>query len=103
MTSAVFVSETACEDKNLNVGVSVGLRASGRSLRSPMLHFFGDMPGASSSVLTLMGTLRRTVRRRSRAGQAGAIKTHVEFGNQRAGKQQQYFGHAAGLIFSRCR
>jgi opacity protein-like surface antigen len=75
-----------CEDKNLNVGVSVG--SLGNVLGSELefayaRDFFGDIPGASSSVLTLMGNLMLAppfgvVRPYALIG-LGLIKTHVEF------------------------
>src|SRR5688572_5563106 len=51
---------TACEDKNLNVAVSVGSLGSvlGSELEFAYARdFFGDISGASSSVLTLMGNV----------------------------------------------
>jgi opacity protein-like surface antigen len=52
------ISFSACEDHNLNWGVSVG--SLGSILASELelayaKNFFGDIPGVSSSVLTLMG------------------------------------------------
>jgi len=49
---------TNCEDRNLNWGVSVGSLGSvlGSELELAYAkNFFGDIPGVSSSVLTLMG------------------------------------------------
>ena len=77
---------TACEDKNLNVGVSVGSLGSvvGTELEFAYAKdFFGDMPGASSSVLTLMGNVMvaprfGVVQPYGLIG-LGLIKTNVEF------------------------
>lgn len=77
---------TGCEDKNLNVGVSVGGLGSvlGTELEFAYAKdFFGDIPGVSSSVLTLMGNVMLA----PRFGPAqpygliglGLIKTNVEF------------------------
>ena len=77
---------TACEDKNLNMGVSVG--SLGDVLGSELefayaRDFFGEIPGASSSVLTLMGNLMLAPRFGVAQPYAliglGLIKTHVEF------------------------
>ena len=49
---------TDCEDKNLNWGVGIGALGAifGTELEFAYIpDFFGDIPGASSSVLTLMG------------------------------------------------
>ena len=51
---------TGCEDKKLNIGVSAGTLGSvlGAELEFAYAKdFFGDIPGVSSSVLTLMGNL----------------------------------------------
>jgi opacity protein-like surface antigen len=77
---------TNCEDRNLNLGVSVGNL--GNVLGSEIefayaKNFFGEIPGVSSSVLTLMGNLMIA----PRFGPAqpyfliglGLMKTHVEF------------------------
>lgn len=77
---------TACEDKNLNVGVSVG--SLGNVLGSELefayaRDFFGDIPGVSSSVLTLMGNVMLAPQFGVAQPYAliglGLIKTHVEF------------------------
>ena len=75
-----------CEDKNLNIGVSVG--SLGNVIGSELefayaREFFGDIPAASSSVLTLMGNLMLAPRFGIAQPYAliglGLIKTHVEF------------------------
>lgn len=77
---------TACEEKNLNVGVSVGSLGNVIGTEFEFAYardFFGDIPNASSSVLTLMGNVMLV----PRFGVAqpyglvglGLIKTHVEF------------------------
>jgi opacity protein-like surface antigen len=51
---------TGCEDKNLNLGVALGSFGTvfGAELELGYAKdFFGDLPGVSSSVLTLMGNL----------------------------------------------
>ena len=77
---------TACEDKNLNIGVSVG--SLGDVLGSELefayaRDFFGDIPGVSSSVLTLMGNVMLAPQFGVAQPYAliglGLIKTHVEF------------------------
>jgi opacity protein-like surface antigen len=77
---------SGCEDKNLNVGVSFG------SLGNPLIgfeeeigyarNFFGDAPGVSSNVLTVMSNLLlapnlKVVRPYALAG-LGLMKTRVE-------------------------
>jgi opacity protein-like surface antigen len=77
---------TGCEDKKLNLGVSVGNLGSvvGAELEFAYAkNFFGDIPGVSSSVLTLMGNVMLSprfgiVQPYGLAG-LGLIKTHVEF------------------------
>jgi opacity protein-like surface antigen len=77
---------TGCEDKKLNLGVSVGSLGSvvGAELEFAYAkNFFGDIPGVSSSVLTLMGNVMLSprfgiVQPYGLAG-LGLIKTHVEF------------------------
>ena len=77
---------TGCEEKNLNVGVAVGSlgNVTGTELEFAYArNFFGDIPNASSSVLTLMGNVMVG----PRLGPAqpygliglGFIKTHVDF------------------------
>jgi opacity protein-like surface antigen len=77
---------TGCEDKNLNMGVAVG--SLGNVLGSELefayaRDFFGDIPSASSSVLTLMGNVMLAPRFGVAQPYAliglGLIKTHVEF------------------------
>lgn len=77
---------TGCKDKKLNLGVSVGNLGSvvGAELEFAYAkNFFGDIPGVSSSVLTLMGNVMLSprfgiVQPYGLAG-LGLIKTHVEF------------------------
>jgi len=76
---------TACEDKNLNVGVSVGSLGSvaGSELEVAYARdFFGEIPGVSSSVLTVMGNLMLApqfgVAQPYGLFGLGLIKTHVE-------------------------
>ena len=77
---------TACEEKNLNVGVSVGSlgTVTGTELEFAYARdFFGEIPNTSSSVLTLMANVMLG----PRFGPAqpygliglGLIKTHVKF------------------------
>src|SRR4026209_1309897 len=77
---------TNCKDKNLNWGVSVGSLGSilGSELEFAYAkNFFGDIPGVSSSVLTLMGN--GMVAPRFGPVQPywliglGLMKTHVDF------------------------
>jgi opacity protein-like surface antigen len=76
---------TGCEDKNLNLGIAVGSLGSvvGTELEFGYAQdFFGDTPGVSSSVLTLMGNFMLAprfgpVQPYGVAG-VGLIKTHVE-------------------------
>jgi len=77
---------TACEDRNLNIGVSVG--SLGAVLGSELefayaRDFFGEIPGASSSVLTLMGNIMLAPRFGVAQPYAlvglGLIKSRVEF------------------------
>ena len=76
---------TACEDKNLNVSVSVGSLGSvvGSELEVAYARdFFGDIPGVSSSVLTVMGNLMLAPQFGVAQPYAliglGLVKTHVE-------------------------
>ncbi len=51
---------SGCEDKNLNLGVSLGTLGRVMGFELDIAHasdFFGETPGVSSSVLTLMGNL----------------------------------------------
>jgi len=77
---------TNCEDRNLNWGVSVGSLGSilGSELELAYAkNFFGDIPGVSSSVLTLMGN--GMIAPRFGPVQPywliglGLMKTHVDF------------------------
>jgi len=77
---------TGCEDKKLNVGVSAGTLGSvlGAELEFAYAKdFFGNIPGVSSSVLTLMGNVMLSprfgiVQPYGLIG-LGLIKSHVEF------------------------
>lgn len=77
---------TNCEDKKLNVGVSLGTMGSILGFEEELAYakdFFGTAPGLSSSVLTLMSNAMiipriGPVRPYALAG-LGLIKTHVEF------------------------
>src|SRR5688572_11812234 len=76
-----------CENKNLNVGLAVGSLGSivGTELEFGYSRdFFGETPGVSSSVLTLMGNLLLAPRfgpvQPYVAAGIGLIKTNVEFG-----------------------
>ena len=76
---------SGCEDKNLNLGVAIGSLGSviGTELEFGYAKdFFGETPGVSSSVLTLMGNLMLAprfgpVQPYALAG-VGLIKTNVE-------------------------
>ena len=75
---------TGCEDKNLNLGVAVGSLGNviGTELEFAYARdFFGETPGVSSSVLTLMGNVMLAprfgpVQPYGLVG-VGLIKTHV--------------------------
>ena len=77
---------TGCDDKNLNIGVSVGSLGAVFGTELEFAHardFFGDIPGVSSSVLTLMGNAMLAprfgaVRPYGLMG-LGLVKTRVEF------------------------
>ena len=77
---------TGCDDKNLNVGVSVGSLGAIFGTELEFAHArdcFGKIPGASSSVLTLMGNAMLAprfglVRPYGLMG-LGLMKTKVEF------------------------
>jgi opacity protein-like surface antigen len=77
---------TACEDKKMNVGVSLGSLGSafGSELEFAYAkNFFGEIPASSSSVLTVMGNVLlapqfAVVRPYASIG-IGLIKTRVEF------------------------
>jgi len=76
---------SGCEDKNLNLGVGVGSMGNvfGAELEFGYArNFFGEVPGLSSNVLTLMGNAMLApkfgpVRPFALAG-VGLIKTHAE-------------------------
>lgn len=76
---------TGCEDKKLNAGVALGSMGSFLGFEEELAYakdFFGDAPGLSSSVLTVMSNLMvvpsiGAVRPYALAG-LGLIKTHVE-------------------------
>jgi opacity protein-like surface antigen len=77
---------TGCENKHLNVGVSVGGvgRVIGTELELAYArNFFGDIPGASSSVLTFMASAMLAPRFGPVQPYAlvglGLVKAHVEF------------------------
>jgi opacity protein-like surface antigen len=77
---------TACEDKHLNVGVAVGSLGDVLGSEFEVAYardFFGDIPGASSSVLTVMGSFMLAPRFGVAQPYAliglGLIKSHVEF------------------------
>ena len=76
---------TTCEDRNLNLGVSVGALGGifGTELEfSYAKDFFGEIPGLSSNVLTLMGNLMLAPRFGPVQPYAliglGLIKTHTD-------------------------
>jgi opacity protein-like surface antigen len=76
---------TDCKDKRLNVGVSVGAMGSILGFEEEVAYapdFFGDSPGISSNVLTVMSNLMIVpamgpVRPYALAG-IGLMKSHVE-------------------------
>lgn len=74
-----------CEDKKLNAGVSVGSLGSILGFELELgyaKNFFGEAPGFSSSVLTLMGNMMLGPRigpvQPYAVGGIGLIKSHVE-------------------------
>ena len=77
-------SVTTCQEKNLNVGVAVGALGSFLGFEEEFAdarHFFGDAPGLTSSVVTLMSNVMVVptigpVRPYALAG-VGLIKSHV--------------------------
>ena len=76
---------TDCEDKNSNIGVSVGAMGSLIGFEAEIGYardFFGDTPGVSSNVLTFMSNLMVGPRigpvRPYVLGGVGVIKTRVE-------------------------
>jgi hypothetical protein len=77
---------TDCEDKKLNVGVSLGAMNNVVGFEQEFAYardFFGDAPGLESSVLTVMSNFMIVpnlgpIRPYALIG-AGLIKTHVEF------------------------
>jgi opacity protein-like surface antigen len=76
---------TDCDDKKLNAGVAVGVMGPFLGFEEELAYakdFFGDAPGLSSSVLTLMSNVMVSpaigpIRPYVLAG-VGLIKTHVE-------------------------
>lgn len=78
-------SATNCEDKNLNLGVSFGTLGSVLGFEEEIAYakdFFGETPGVSSSVLTVMSNLMlapnlRVVRPYALVG-VGLMKSRVE-------------------------
>ena len=98
---------TNCKDKNLNWGVSVGSLGSilGSELEFAYAkNFFGDIPGVSSSVLTLMGN--GMVAPRFGPVQPywliglGLMKTHVDFSASTIENSENHFAWdtAGGLM-----
>jgi len=98
---------TNCEDRNLNWGVSVGSLGSflGSELELAYAkNFFGDIPGVSSSVLTLMGN--GMVAPRFGPVQPywliglGLMKSHVDFSATTIENSENHFAWdtAGGLI-----
>ena len=98
---------TNCEDRNLNWGVSVGSLGSilGSELELAYAkNFFGDIPGVSSSVLTLMGN--GMVAPRFGPVQPywliglGLMKTHVDFSATTIENSENHFAWdtAGGLM-----
>jgi hypothetical protein len=77
---------TDCEDKTLNLGVSLGAMGNVFGFEQEFAYardFFGDAPGLESSVLTVMSNFMVVpntgpIRPYAVIG-AGLIKTHVEF------------------------
>jgi opacity protein-like surface antigen len=76
---------TGCEDKNLNLGVGLGVMGSVLGFEEEFGYardFFGKTPGVSSNVLTLMSNLMIVPKigpvRPFVTGGVGLIKTHVE-------------------------
>ena len=75
-----------CEDKRLNIGVALGVLGAILGFEEEIAdarHFFGDVPGQSSSVVTVMSNLM-VVPRLGRVhpyvvGGLGLMKTHVDF------------------------
>ncbi len=78
-------SATDCEDKNLNLGVSFGTLGSIFGFEEEIgyaKNFFGEAPGVSSNVLTVMSNFMiapdlKVVRPYALAG-VGLMKSHVE-------------------------
>jgi opacity protein-like surface antigen len=79
-------SITGCEDKKTNFGVSAGKLGSVVGAEVELAYaknFFGDIPGVSSSVLTVMGNFMLSPRIKILQPYGlvglGLIKSHVEF------------------------
>jgi hypothetical protein len=75
-----------CEDKNSNIGVAFGTMGRVAGFEAELGYardFFGEIPGASSNVLTFMSNLMIAPRvgpvRPYVVGGVGLFKTHVEF------------------------
>jgi opacity protein-like surface antigen len=77
---------TGCSDKKLNLGVAIGAMHSFLGFEEEFAYakdFFGDFPGLSSSVLTVMSNVMLApkigpIRPYALAG-IGLMKTHVDF------------------------
>lgn len=75
-----------CEDKHLNLGVALGVLGAILGFEAEVAdarHFFGDVPGQSSSVVTVMGNLMIVPKlgpiHPYVVGGLGLMKTHVDF------------------------
>ena len=76
-----------CEDKRLNIGVALGVLGAILGFEAEIAdarNFFGEVPGQSSSVVTVMGNLMLVPRlgpiHPYVVGGLGLMKTHVDFG-----------------------
>jgi opacity protein-like surface antigen len=75
-----------CEDKHLNIGVALGVLGPILGFEAEIAdarNFFGEVPGQSSSVVTVMGNLMIAPRlgpiHPYVVGGLGLMKTHVDF------------------------
>ena len=75
-----------CEDKHLNIGVALGVLGPILGFEAEIAdarNFFGEVPGQSSSVVTVMGNLMIVPRlgpiHPYVVGGLGLMKTHVDF------------------------
>jgi hypothetical protein len=75
-----------CEDKRLNIGVALGVLGSILGFEAEVAdarNFFGEVPGQSSSVVTVMGNLMVVPKlgpiHPYVVGGLGLMKTHVDF------------------------